>query len=425
MTSRIDIATRRSFLTRGLGVVGIAAGARAVVPDFLVRTALAGDRSVSDQKILVVLQLSGGHDGLSAIVPYGDDAYAKNRQASRIPESDVLKIDDYSGLHPNLTAFKNLLDAGHFAAVQAVGYPTPNQSHFTSMDIWHLADNEARSNSTAKESRFGWIGRYCDLACKDAPNPPMAISLGTGQTPRALNGRLSPGISFSQPQSFRYLGDRGNKERAEAYGKMHETTPTGRSHALDFVTRTAIDANAASSAIRDLAGKYKTAVTYPNGSLAASLKTVAALVAGGLSTRVYYVFQGGYDTHFIQKSRHDALMAELGASVGAFQQDLASQGDAPRVLTMTFSEFGRRVTENGSQGTDHGIAGPMFLVGPGVKPGLHGEPPSLEPDRLVAGRDLQHKIDFRGVYAAVLEKWLGCPSEPVLGGTFEPVDCIA
>ena len=187
----------------------------------------------------------------------------------------------------------------------------------------------------------------------------------------------------------------------------------------------AIDANASSTAIRELAAKYSSPVNYPTGRLATSLRTVASLIAGGLSTRVYYVFQGGYDTHYFQRTRHDALMTELGSSVAAFQEDLVAQGNADRVLTMSFSEFGRRVTENGSQGTDHGTAGPMFLIGPGVKAGIHGEPPSLAEDQMVRGRNLKFNLDFRSVYSAVLEKWLDCPSQPVLDGKFPQVDCIA
>ena len=188
----------------------------------------------------------------------------------------------------------------------------------------------------------------------------------------------------------RYTGDRGNKERAEIYTKLNQMTPKGLASDQDFVTQTAINANSASVSIRELAANYATDVSYPTGSLAASLKTVASLIAGGLSTRVYYVFQGGFDTHFFQRARHDALMAELSGAVGAFQQDLAAQGNTERVLTMAFSEFGRRATENGSQGTDHGIAGPMFLVGPGVKAGIHGEAPSLAQDKMVAGLSLIH-----------------------------------
>ena len=421
--SNIRITTRRELLTQGLGLVGVGAGA--VLPNFLMRTALAGPQAASDQRVLVMLQLSGGHDGLSAVVPYGDDGYGRNREASRIQENEVLKVNDYLGLHPNLAGFKDLLDDGAFAAVQAVGYPNPNLSHFTSMDIWHMGDNEARSNSTLKESRYGWVGKYADHAYKGNSDPKIAISLGSGRTPRALRGREHPGISFNQPQSFRYLGDRGNAERAEAYRKLNKMTPKGLSNAQDFVTQTALDANSSSTSIRELAEKYTSDVSYPTGRLAASLQTVASLIAGGLRPRVHYVFQGGFDTHFYQRARHDTLMTELSGAVSAFQQDLASQGNADRVLTLSFSEFGRRVTENGSQGTDHGTAGPMFLVGPGVKAGIHGDPPSLAEDKMVRGRNLQFNVDFRSVYANVLEKWLGCPSEPVLGGKFPLMDCIA
>ena len=185
----------------------------------------------------------------------------------------------------------------------------------------------------------------------------------------------------------------------------------------------AIDANASSTAIRELAAKYSSPVNYPTGRLATSLRTVASLIAGGLSTRVYYVFQGGYDTHYFQRTRHDALMTELGSSVAAFQEDLVAQGNADRVLTMSFSEFGRRVTENGSQGTAHGTAGPMFLIGPGVKAGVHGKQPSLTD--LNKRGNLKTSVDFRNVYAAVLEKWLKIPTEAILDKKFPLLDCIA
>ena len=417
----IKIATRRDFLTQGLGVVGVGA----TLPNFLVQSALAGPQAASDDRVLVVVQLSGGHDGLSAVVPYGDDGYGRNRKATRIQEKEVLKIDDYLGLHPNLTAFKDLLDQEAFAVVQGVGYPDPNLSHFSSMDIWHLGDNKAKTNSSATESRYGWIGKYCDVAHKSNPDPKLAISLGSGRTPRALRGKDHPGISFSQPQSFRYLGDRGKEERTESYRKLNEMTPKGISASQDFITRTAIDANASSTAIRELALRYKPKSSYPTTSLARSLQTVGSLIAGGLSTRIYYVFQGGFDTHYFQRNRHDALMTQLNDAVGAFQKDLTDQGNADRVLTMTFSEFGRRVTENGSQGTDHGTAGPMFLFGSGVKAGVHGKHPSLEEDQMVRGRNLGYTTDFRSVYSDVLGKWMGASSETILGGKFPSIGCVS
>ncbi len=418
--TNFNITTRRDFLTCGLGLIGVGA----TLPNFLVRTAMAGPKASSDEQVLVVIQLSGGHDGLSAIVPYGDDNYGKNRKAARIEAKEVIKVNDYLGLHPNLTGFKDLLDDGQFAAVQGVGYPNPNLSHFSSMDIWHLGDNEAKTNSTLKENRYGWIGKYCDTALKNNNDPKLAISLGNGRAPRAIEGREHPGIAFSQPKNFLYSGDRGRKDRAALYAKLNKMTPKNKSMAQDYVTRTAINANESSVAIREMAMKYKTDTTYPTTALANSLKTVAGLVAGGLSTRIYYVFQGGFDTHFYQRPRHDKLMEEFNGAVTAFQQDLIAQGNHKKVLTMAFSEFGRRVTENGSQGTDHGVAGPMFLFGPGVKAGIHGKHPSLKDDEMVRGRNLKHTVDFRSVYATVLEKWLGASSQPVLGQQFPLIDCI-
>ncbi len=419
--NRFHITTRRDVLTQGLGLVGVGA----TLPNFLVRTAMAGPQATSDDRVLVVVQLSGGHDGLSAVVPYADDGYGRNRKASRIQENEVLKMNDYVGLHPNLTAFKDLLDQDAFAVVQGVGYPNPNLSHFSSMDIWHLGDNKAKTNSSKTESRYGWIGKYCDVVHPSNLDPKLAISLGSGRTPRALRGREHPGISFSQPQSFRYLGDRGKEERADAYRKLNEMTPKGVSESQDFITRTAIDANASSTAIRELALKHESKGSYPGTALARSLKTVASLIAGGLSTRIYYVFQGGFDTHYYQRARHDNLMTEFGGAIAAFQKDLTEQGNADRVLTMSFSEFGRRVTENGSQGTDHGTAGPMFLFGPGLKGGVYGDHPSLEDDKMVRGRNLAYTTDFRSVYASLLEKWMDAPSDEILGEKFPLIDCIA
>ncbi len=419
--SNISITTRRDILTQGLGLIGVGTA----LPNFLVQTSLAGPQATNDERVLVVVQLSGGHDGLSAVVPYGDDGYGRNRKATRIQEKEVLKIDDYLGLNPNLTAFKDLLDQDSFAVVQGVGYPNPNLSHFSSMDIWHLGDNKAKTNSSKTDSRYGWVGKYCDVAHPSNLDPKLAISLGSGRTPRALRGREHPGISFSQPQSFRYLGDRGKEDRAEAYRKLNEMTPKGVSESQDFIARTAIDANASSTAIRELALKYESKNSYPNTGLARSLKTVSSLIAGGLSTRVYYVFQGGFDTHYYQRNRHDNLMAEFGGAIAAFQNDLSDQGNADRVLTMSFSEFGRRVTENGSQGTDHGTAGPMFLFGPGVKAGVHGDHPSLEDDKMVRGRNLAFTTDFRDVYADVLEKWMSAPSEEILGSKFSGIGCVS
>lgn len=406
----ISLFTRRELLYQGMGIVGVGAA----VPNFLLRTALAGDQATSSGRILVVLQLSGGHDGLSAVVPYHNEYYQRARKTTRISENEVLKVDDDFGLHPNLKSCRELLDQGKFGVLHGVGYPNPNRSHFKSMDIWHLGDNTARKYLT------GWIGRYADEAYRGDANPMITLSVGGDKAPLAIQGQDHPGLSIRQPETFRYVAE---SQLGMSYTKLNRALPAMKNEDLDFVSRTAVAANESSEAIQRLAAKRKPSPDYPKTPLGSSLATVANLIAGGLKTRVYYVFHGGFDTHAGQRQRHDKLMLDLDQAAAVFQKDLDSLGLSDRVMTMAFSEFGRRVQENFSQGTDHGVAGPMFLLGSAVKPGLHGLFPSLAPEDLLAG-DLKHTLDFRSVYATVLEKWLATPSAPILGQQFELVDCL-
>ncbi|MCC6421149.1 MAG: DUF1501 domain-containing protein [Gemmataceae bacterium] len=410
--SETRIVTRRELL-QGLGVIGIGAA----LPQFLVRTALAGPQAQPGQKALVVLQLSGGHDGLSAVVPYRNDHYARYRTATRLTANAVLRVNDDIGLHPNLRGFKDLLDQRALGIVQGVGYPNPNRSHFRSMDIWHNAENTNRSVPG------GWIGRYCDHAFRGVQDPALSLAIGGDKVPRAIQGREHPGLSLHQLEAYRFLATRSNPRLGQAYSRINQATQ-GSEETLSFIERTSVNANASSEAIQRIIGQRSSGATYPATQLGNALRTVGALLRGGLSTRVYYVFQGGYDTHRGQKVRHDRLMTDLGEAMVAFQRDLAQQGNAQRVLTMAFSEFGRRARENGSQGTDHGTAGPMFLFGPGVRAGLHGRHPSLAPADLVNG-DMRYQVDFRSVYATVLQRWLNTPSVPVLGQQFPLLDCLA
>lgn len=400
----IPIATRREFITQGLGLVGVGS----VLPAFLMRTAL-GQSTPSNDHVIVVIQMSGGNDTLSSLVPYGNAEYAKLRRLTRIPENEVIKLNNELGLHPKLKGFKELLDQGAFAVVPGIGYPNPNYSHFTATDIWHTADPRGR------DAIHGWIGRACDHGFKGNTDPKLALAVGEAQAPLAIAGREHPGLSFSNPDAFRYTGDKGDAGRAALYSKMNGARQPGGADALSFVTHTAVNANACSEQIRALASAYKTTVEYPKSGLGAHLRTIAGLIAGGLSTRIYYTFHAGYDTHSAQRAGHDNLMAQLNDAVFAFQQDLAKQGHAKRVLTFTLSEFGRRVAENGTEGTDHGAGGTSFLFGPGIKPGIHGAHPSLSDTIGGGGGSLKFTTDFRSLYATVLEKWLGIPGEPVLG----------
>ncbi len=408
-------ATRREFVTRGLGLVGVGT----VLPNYLVHTALAGPSAEPGQRTLVVLELSGGHDAISELVPYGHEEYGKARKATRIKDDEVIKLNNELGLHPNLKGFKELLDQGAFAAIPGVGYPETNYSHFTATEIWHTARHQASSEP------YGWIGRGIDCGHKGNPDPTLSIAVGTGKSPRLMVGNEHPGIAFSNPDQYRYTGDRGDKARAELYRELNALDADKAQGSLNFITSTARRANDSSDRIRQLVGAYKPKVEYPSNGLGRSLQIIAGLITGGLNTRIFFTSTGGYDTHRGQRPNHDKLMENLNACVSAFQKDLAQQGQDQRVLMMTTSEFGRRVQENGNEGTDHGAAAAQFLFGPALKPGIHGKHPSLTDLQGGGGGSLKHTTDFRSVYATVLEKWLGIPAEPVLGEKFPLVDCIA
>jgi uncharacterized protein (DUF1501 family) len=344
----------------------------------------------------------------------------------------VLKINETLGFHPNLAGFKDLYDAGQLAILQGVGYPNPNRSHFRSTEIWQTAVD------ADQVSRHGWLGRYFDHTCHGC-DPTIAVNIGR-QMPQAFAAKNPTGVSLDNAQNYRFLSPGktppGEMTTEESFRKLNQVedlmednsgASVGAIHGpvahggstLDFLERTALDAQASSDRIRAVASRFQPRGAYPASQLGNALKLVAGLIGGGLPTRVFYVSQGGYDTHTNQSGTHDRLLKDLGDSVKAFIADIQAQGNLPRVLVLTFSEFGRRVAENASGGTDHGAAAPMFLVGGKLKAGLLGAAPSLAPADLFQG-DLKHQLDFRSVYAGVLEGWLNTPSLPVLGKAFPP-----
>jgi uncharacterized protein (DUF1501 family) len=441
MKNNPGFRTRREFLrTTVLG------GALSwTVPAFLSNTfsalqaAAAGSATQittgKDSTILVVLQMAGGNDGLNTVVPFTNDFYHRARPRLRLQPNDVLKLNDGIGLHPSLTGFKSLYDAGNLSVIQGVGYPNPNRSHFRSTEIWQTASDEA------KFEQYGWIGRYFDNCCKGA-DPTVGVSIGR-QTPQAFAAKTPTGVSLENPQSYRYMAGEGGGNGAgnteESFRKMNASDEEMDSNsggtigsiagatkqhdsALDFLERTAMDAQMSSDKIIAISNKVQNKANYPGNQLANSLKLVARLIGGGLPTRIYYVSQGGYDTHANQVGTQQRLLQELGGSVKAFVEDLQVQGNMGRVLIMTFSEFGRRVAENANGGTDHGAAAPMFVIGNKVKAGLLGTYPSLAPNDLTNG-DVKYTVDFRSVYAGVLESWLKTPSAPILGRQFQPLMC--
>ena len=416
--------SRRIFIRQGVMLASFAA----TLPHFIQESALgmlapegSGTSSrpgVPEERILVVVQLSGGNDGLNAVIPYGDPEYHNARPGIGLGEPGkaknggaALQLDQDRGigLHPNLTGLKELHDQGKLGVVAGVGYPNPNRSHFASMDIWQCGRPEGKGT--------GWLGRYVDAACNGNPAADMAVSIGR-TAPLAMMGSQSKPVAFESADLFRWLGaDAGGTMDAE-YQRMARagTLPGVEAGSQEsFLMRTALDAQVTSDRIR-AAVKKQPLVPYPGSPLAKQLQTVAAMIRDGMKTRVYYVSMGGFDTHANQPGSHGNLMRQLGDALLAFQKDLAAQGNEGRVVTMCFSEFGRRVRQNASNGTDHGTAGPVFLLGPAVQPGLRGTYPSLTD---LDGGDLKFTTDFRGVYQELLGRWMRAPTEQVLGGTYE------
>jgi uncharacterized protein (DUF1501 family) len=424
----LNIATRRDFLNRGLGIVGIGL----TLPDFMLRSALAAPRSASDERVVVSILLTGGPDGLSVVPPYSNDDYYKNRKVLGVPRKDALALTDDIGLHPSLKGFKSLYDKGELAVVLGTGYPNFNLSHFSGRNIWEAGAEGV--GDIPKSGATGWLGRFVDHACAGNPDPTLNIAVGPGNLPLIIRGKDHLGIGFTSPDSFKFLGDNSARGRA-VYGKLNQVSAemaamkeAAGADDIQFLTRTAVNANDASAQLGELAGKYHTPVKYPDTDFGASVKTIAGFINGGLSARAYYAAQGiavfgGYDTHADQPRRLSQLLEELSQTMTAFYEDLQRCGNAKRVLTFTYSEFGRRVSENLSGGTDHGLAQPMFLLGPGVKAGVHGKQPSLTD--LDERGNLKMTADFRSVYATILEKWLKVPGEAVLGGKVPLMDCLA
>ncbi len=430
--------TRRQFLrTSALG-----AAASWTLPIFLEKTffalnALAADSLTQtvtgkDGTILVVLQMAGGNDGLNMVVPFADDAYHKARPKLALGADKILKLNDYAGLNGKMTGLKTLFDEGHLGVIQGVGYPNPNRSHFRSTEIWQTASDADRNAAD------GWLGRYFDNCCAGA-DPTVGVAIG-GEMPQAFAAKNPTGVTFSRPEQFRFRSSEpsnGKMSQEEFFFRQLndpssvDAPPAGAADGasiaalsghnksdvgtLDFLQRTSLDAQLSSDKILAIARKYQSTVTYPPGQLAASLNIIARMIAGGLPTRVYYASQGGFDTHAGQIYTHDRLLGELDAALTAFSTDLKQQGNFKRVLLITFSEFGRRVAENANNGTDHGAAAPMFIMGGAIKPGMFGKYPSLTD---LDHGDLKFSTDFRSVYGTLLDSWLKAPSQVVLGRKF-------
>ncbi len=413
------VTTRREFL-RSLTLAGVGATVPVFVNDLAWAIAnpldaplVSSKPGVPDDRILVIVQLAGGNDGLNTVIPYRDDNYYANRPNIAIRPDQVLRLRGDVGLHPAATGLKELYDEGLLSIVQGVGYPNPNRSHFVSNDIWETASPE---QSTVE----GWVGRYFDHQCSGSDPAPAESAIAiTGETPRAFMGDTFDGIAFTDLRKLEWEGDdsmRGAFEKLN--GPAAAPASTGDDDKTSYLTRIAMDARASAERMRR-AMERRTKSNYPNHAFGRSMLTISKMIQEQMPTRVYYASLGGFDTHSAQLPRHAQLMTQFGATMKAFLTDLAQQGNLDRTVVLTFSEFGRRVAQNASGGTDHGEAAPLFLFGGDVRPGIVGRHPNL--DKLHRG-DLKYRVDFRQVYSAILGKWLAADPEAVLGRRFKPLD---
>ena len=413
-TGNDNTYSRRLFMQQGMVFLSMAT----TVPTFLQKSAhgimlpvgslVSSQAGVPDDRVTVVIQLAGGNDGLNTVVPYGSRDYYNHRSqlaigapgSSRSNAGSALSIPgaDGIGLHPNLTGLRELIDNGQAAIMQGIGYP----------------------NRSAQG--YGWLGKYFDNTCTGKPNPKGSIAIGP-KAPLALHGKTQKAVNFETEELFKWAGKDSDDSLAATYDDINRRDSmqgVSKNSQLDFLVRTSLDAQVSSDKIRK-AVQVQPLVKYPDGKLAQQLQMIAAMIRAELPTRVYYASLGGFDTHANQLNSHANLMRQVGDSLNAFQKDISTQGNGGKVLTMMFSEFGRRVAQNGSVGTDHGTAAPMFLIGDMVKPGLLGTHPSLT--KLDDG-DLIYNTDFRQVYATVLNDWMGADDKAILGKSYTKADVL-
>lgn len=352
-------------------------------------------------KILIVIQLSGGNDGLNTVVPYRNDIYYKSRPSIGIGKDKVLRISDELGLNPAMTALQSLYDEGLVSIINSVGYPNPDRSHFRSMDIWHTASSSSEYWSS------GWLGRYLDSDCQACQSPHHALEVDDSLS-LALKGATHSGFAMSDPRQL-------NRTTSNAYLKAIGEQFDHHHHEEEvaYLYKTMIDTQASASYLYEQSKVFKSKGKYPKTPFGKSLKQVAELITADTDTRIYYVSLTGFDTHVNQTNKQGRLLQQYAEGVKALVADLKQHHLLQDTLIMTFSEFGRRVQQNGSKGTDHGTANNLFLIGGSLKrPGFFNAAPDLS--NLNNG-DLIYQVDFRDVYASVLEKWLDTDSPKVLG----------
>lgn len=415
MTSRL-VLDRRNFLVGGTALLGgcVAASSAREQPSAPARAAARPDEG----RILVLVELYGGNDGLNTIVPYADDEYWRRRPIVHVPRKDLLRIDDYCAFNPLLVNLERQWGDGRLAIVRGVGYPEPVYSHFKSFEIWHTAREAGRPSGD------GWIGRLRSTHWKDDPRAELVVHVG-GPVPHSLHSSEHQVVAYATPESFVWAGDALAQQAYAQAAAAAEGLPaaTGRDAMRTRLARTLADAQALSPRVLKATLEYQPRVEYPTDEFGRALRCVAGMIDARLGGRVYSVQLGNFDTHASQADPQSRLLASFDAGIGAFLADLEGRAQERDVLVLAFSEFGRRVSENYSKGTDHGAAGPAFFLGAPVRGGFYGEHPSLaELDR---DENLVMNVDFRRLYATVLEGWFQADASAVLPRRYEPLALLA
>ncbi len=376
--------------------------------------------STKKDPVLVVLQLSGGNDILNTLVPYTNPLYYDNRPNVRIPEDQVLPINDTLGFNPNMAPLKALYDAGKVAVIQGVGYPTPNRSHFRSMDIWHTCEPEKMADE-------GWLGRAIRDLDPNKENVLTGVNFGRG-LPKALAAPGVPVASVGSLESYGVLTtielEEQRTQALDIFARMYSPS-MGTGPVMEYLSQTGMDAMNGADILATATAKYSSTVEYGGSSMSQYMRNIAQVHCADLGTRILYTTApyNSFDTHATQMSAHAGLCTNLSQSVGDFFDDLKEHNATENVVLLLFTEFGRRVHDNGS-GTDHGAGGAAFVIGDAIKGGLYGEYPSLAEEKLMDG-DVHFNNDFRGLYATLLEDWLGLDSKPIVNGSFEKFEFIS
>ena len=412
--------SRRRFLNTTLSSSSLVAMGATTVPTFLTRSAEAARNAKPNERILVVVQLLGGNDGLNTVVPHGIDGYNRGRKALRLSSGQIHKITPEIGLHPSMGALAKLCENKRLSIVQGVGYPNPDRSHFRSMEIWESGKLE----NTAQALETGWLGRTLDATGGKPGLDPPGLHIGNRSLPLAMRSKKTgvPSVESLESYKLQLAGTDAEKQAERgALNKLAAMERRSDDPLLGFISRTTLSAYESSGRLEQLAKRGQGGPKYPNYGLAMRLELIAQIIKADFGTRIFYTSLDGFDTHANQLGTHAALLLELSDSIAAFHDDLAGAGQGDRVALLTFSEFGRRVLENASGGTDHGAAAPLFLVGPVTTAGLVGAHPSF--DDLDDG-DLKHHTDFRRVYSSLAGDWIGCPAEPIVGKGFVPLPLL-